>query len=111
MECFEELQNRPAPQESPDIQPADTNMPVNLSMPTREEIHKAIRQVKNDKSTGPGSTPAEAPKADIETNTEPPYPFLSQIWEEHRSPQSGMRAIVPSSPEKVILAPHPATEE
>ena len=85
-EYFEESPNRPAPQEPPDTQPADTNMPIDHGVPTKEEIHRAIRQVRNSKSTGPGSSPAEAPKADMETNVEPPHPFLSQIWEEQQIP-------------------------
>ena len=61
-------------------------MPIDHGVPTKEEIHKAIRQEKNGKSAGPGSSPAETPKADMVTNVEPPHPFLSQIWEEQQIP-------------------------
>ena len=37
-EHFEELLNRPAPQNQPHIQPAETDLPIDCNKPTREEI-------------------------------------------------------------------------
>ena len=45
-EHFEELLNRPAPLNPPDIQPANTDLPIKCDDPTREEIRKAIGQLK-----------------------------------------------------------------
>ncbi|MBN3278047.1 CFDP2 protein, partial [Polyodon spathula] len=50
---FEDLLNRPAPQEPPDIQLADSDLPIDCSIPTKEEIRMAIKQLRNDKSAGP----------------------------------------------------------
>ena len=45
-EHFEELLNRPAPQNQPDIQPAETDLPIDCNKPIREEIKKAIAHEK-----------------------------------------------------------------
>ena len=60
---FEELLDRPAPQNQPDIQPAETDLPINCIKPTREEIKKAIAHMKNGEVAGPDGIPAEALKA------------------------------------------------
>ena len=39
-EHFEELLNRPAPQNQPDIRPAETDLPIQCNKPTREEIKR-----------------------------------------------------------------------
>ena len=44
LEHFEELLNRPAPQDPPHIQQADRDLPIDLSVPRREEIRKAIKK-------------------------------------------------------------------
>jgi hypothetical protein len=66
-EHFRELMNRPAPQQPSDIQPADGDLPINCDEPTKNEILKAIKQLKSGKAAGPNSIPAEALNADTET--------------------------------------------
>ena len=41
--AFEELLNRPAPQDLPDIPPADDDLPIDCDPPTKKEIHQAIK--------------------------------------------------------------------
>lgn len=41
---FEELLNRTALRNPPDIQPAIQDLPIDCSPPTGEEIHKAVKQ-------------------------------------------------------------------
>ena len=67
-EHFEELLKRPAPQNQPDIQPADTDLPKYRNKPTREEITKAISHMKNGKVAGPGGIPAKALEEDVNTS-------------------------------------------
>ncbi|VDP64580.1 unnamed protein product [Schistosoma curassoni] len=43
VEYFEELLNRPAPFNPPDIEAAPTNLPIDFAPPTIEEIEMAIR--------------------------------------------------------------------
>ena len=79
LEHFEELLNRPAPPDPPDILPADSDLPIDCSAPTKEEIQNAIKQLTNGKAAGPGNIPAEALKVDIRTNVELLYPLFSKI--------------------------------
>ena len=43
-EHFEELLNRPPPVNPPDIQPAQTELPISCDIPSREEIRKAAAE-------------------------------------------------------------------
>ncbi|VDO68935.1 unnamed protein product [Schistosoma margrebowiei] len=60
VEYFEELLNRLAPMNPPDIKAAHTDLPIDVNPPTTEEIRMAVRQIKNGKAAGPGNIPAEA---------------------------------------------------
>ena len=86
MEHFEELLNRPAPQDPPDIPPANDDVPINCDLPTKKEIYQAIK--KSGKSAGPDSIPAKALKTDIEISVEVLYPLLKKIWEEEHVPSA-----------------------
>ena len=72
VEHLEELLNRPAPPDPPDVQPADSDLTIDYNPPTKEEIQNAIKQLRNGKAAGPDNIPAEAMKADIRTNVELP---------------------------------------
>ena len=41
-EHFEDLLNRPALQTQPDMQPAETDLPIDCNKPTREEIKRQL---------------------------------------------------------------------
>ncbi|KAH9581405.1 hypothetical protein MS3_00000604 [Schistosoma haematobium] len=76
VEHFEELLNRPAPMNPPNIEAAHTDLPIDVNPPTTEEIRIAIRQIKNGKAAGPDNIPAEALKSDIEATTSMLYPLF-----------------------------------
>ncbi|VDP41904.1 unnamed protein product [Schistosoma mattheei] len=59
-------QSKPAPLNSPAIEAAPTDLPIDVTPPTTEEIRMAIRQIKREKAAGPANIPAEALKSDIE---------------------------------------------
>ncbi|KAL6459686.1 hypothetical protein MHYP_G00314450 [Metynnis hypsauchen] len=86
IEHFQELLNRPAPVNPPKIPPAARDLPINCCAPTKDEIRSAIMQLKNGKSAGPDSIPAEALKADAMTSVELLYPLFCKIWEEEEVP-------------------------
>ncbi|VDP23619.1 unnamed protein product [Schistosoma margrebowiei] len=67
VEYFEELLNRAAPMNPPDIEAAHTDLPIDVDPPTKEEIRMAIRQIKNGKAAGPDNIPAEALNVDRRT--------------------------------------------
>lgn len=49
-------------------------------------MYKAIKQLRNGKSAGPDTFPAEALKADEVTTVEMLYPLFQNIWEEEDIP-------------------------
>ncbi|VDO62129.1 unnamed protein product [Schistosoma margrebowiei] len=61
-EYFEELPNRPAPMNPPDMEATHTDLPRDFNPPTTEEIRMAIRQIKSGKAAGPDNITAEALK-------------------------------------------------
>ncbi|VDO47533.1 unnamed protein product [Schistosoma margrebowiei] len=46
----------------PDIESTHTDLPIDVNLPTTEEITKAIRQIKNGEAARPDNIPAEALK-------------------------------------------------
>ncbi|VDO65636.1 unnamed protein product [Schistosoma margrebowiei] len=66
VEYFEELLNRPATMNPPDIEAAHIDLPIDVHPPTTEEIRMAIRKIKSGNAAGPDNIPAEALKPDIE---------------------------------------------
>ena len=70
VEHFEELLNRPPPQNPPDILPAAQDLDIESGTLTRDEIRTAIRQLKSGKAAGPDGIPCEALKADLETTVD-----------------------------------------
>ena len=76
---FEELLNRPAPSNPPDITGASEVLDVNCERPDREEITKAIGLLKTGKAPGPDEIPAEAIKADKETSIEMLYDLIGKM--------------------------------
>ena len=79
MEHFEELLNRPAPQDLPDVQPASDDLTLDCDPPTKKEMYLVIKQLKNGKSAGPDSIPAVAMKTDIETSVELLFTLFKKI--------------------------------
>ncbi|MGL5901241.1 MAG: reverse transcriptase domain-containing protein [Cetobacterium sp.] len=104
VEHFEELLNKPVPQNPPDIKPADTDLPIDCNIPTREEIRKAIMQLRNGKAAGPDNIPAEALKADISTSVEMLYPLFKNIWEEEQVPAEWKEGYLIKIPKKGDLS-------
>lgn len=75
MKHFGELQNRPAPHDPPDIQPADRDPQMDCGVPTKE----AASNSEASNSTWPGSIPAEAMTAYINTSVKMLDSLIKQI--------------------------------
>ena len=88
VEHFEELLNRPAPQNPPDILPAAEDLDIDSGTLTRDEIRMAIRQLKSGKASGPNGISCEELhiKADVETTVDMLYPLFKKIWEVEEVP-------------------------
>ena len=78
---FEELLNRQASSNPPEIPLASEVLEVNYERPDREEIRKAISLLKIGKAPGPDEIPAEAIKADMDTSIEMLYDLIGKIWD------------------------------
>ena len=81
---FKELLNRPAPANTPDIPTAEEDLLIDCGKSTREEIRKAIKQLKNGKVAGTDGIPAEELKVDPDMLhvTERIYGLFEKIWKE-----------------------------
>ena len=101
-EYFEELLNRPSPDEPPDIPPAETPLRINTDRPSKQEIRKAILQLKNGKAPGPDEIPQEAIKADTETSVDYLYRLFGKIWVEEDIPEDLRHATCSISQRKAI---------
>ena len=103
-EHFEELLNRPAPQQTADILPAEEDLPISLEAPTMEEIKKAIRTLNNGKAAGPDGIPAEAMKAAQEVSMEVFHPLFEKIWNEEQVPSDWKEGFIVKLPKKGDLS-------
>ena len=99
-EYFEELLNRPALLNAADIQPAEELLQVNIAKPTKDEVRKAIRTLKNGKSAEPDGIPAEALKADLSTSTNMLYEIIENMWEEEEIPKEWKEGYLVKLPKK-----------
>ena len=99
-EHFEELLNRPPPVNPPDIQPAQTDLPISCDIPSREEIRKAIQQLKSGKATGPDNIPAEALKADVGITVSMLHPLFKRIWGDEEIPSDWKEGLINKLPKK-----------
>ncbi|XP_043922942.1 uncharacterized protein LOC122798228, partial [Protopterus annectens] len=104
VEHFEELLNRPSPLNPPIIEPANEDLPINCEKPSKEEIRKAIIQMKNGKAAGPDNIPAEALKADLNTSVEMLYPLFERIWAEETVPSEWKESHLIKLPKKGDLS-------
>ncbi|KAL3872436.1 hypothetical protein ACJMK2_040364 [Sinanodonta woodiana] len=104
VEHFQELLNRPAPANPPDVPPAESDLPIECGAPTKEEIRSAIKHLKSGKSAGPDNIPAEALKADVETSVELLYPLFCKIWEDEEVPVDWREGYLVKIPKKGDLS-------
>ena len=79
VEHFTDLLNRSAPEEQPNISQAEVDLPMSVEKPSKEEIKKAIRTLKNVKAAGPDGIPAEALTAYIDTATDILHNLFAKI--------------------------------
>ena len=76
------------------------DLPISVEKPSKEEIKKAIRTLKNGKAAGPDGIPAEALKADIDTATDILHNLFAKIWDEEKVPADWREGLVIKLPKK-----------
>lgn len=104
VEHFEEVLNRPPPQAVSDITPAEEPLSINTNPPTKAEIIKAIKSLKNGKAAGPDGIPPEALKTDAATTAEMLHPLLAKIWEQEQVPADWKLGYLVKLPKKGDLS-------
>ncbi|GFS27231.1 beta-hexosaminidase subunit beta [Elysia marginata] len=92
-EHFQELVNRPIPEDPPHIPAADSNLPINCEEPSKLEIRKAITSLRNWKAAGPDGIPAEAIISDMETSIDNVSQSYSKDLGEGKYQTRGKRGI------------------
>ncbi|KAH9595784.1 hypothetical protein MS3_00001708 [Schistosoma haematobium] len=85
---FEELTNRPAPLNPPDIEVVHTDLPIDVTTPMTEEIRMAISQIKSGKVVGLESIPVGALKSYTEATSNMFHVPFRKICEEEQVPQT-----------------------
>ena len=101
---FKDVLNRPPPSSPPDIPLEIDTLDVNTGPPTKAEITKAIKSIKNGKAAGPDGIPPEALKADPTVSAEMLQPLLQKIWEEELVPNDWKLGYMVKLPKKGDLS-------
>ena len=103
-EHFNEVLNRPDPQRTADIQPAERDLEIETSPPTKAEIKATIATLGNNKAPGPDSLCAEVFKTDPETAAGILHPLFVDIWEKEELPDDWTHGRIIKLPKKGKLA-------
>ena len=90
VEYLEELLNRPAPQNPPDMLPAAEDVGIESGILTKDEIRMAIRQLKSSKAARP----------DVDML----YPLFGNIWEVEEVPLDWKEGYLIKLPKKGDLS-------
>ena len=99
-EHFSEILNREDPRNPPRLEVNVPELDINSDPIRRDEIRKAIKQLKNSKAPGCDDIPAELLKADLETTSEVLFVLFSHIWQEEQLPDDWHRGLIVKIPKK-----------
>ncbi|RUS68494.1 hypothetical protein EGW08_023744 [Elysia chlorotica] len=99
-EHFNEVLNRPAPETESDIQEAEEDLDVVTTSPTKEEIIRAIKSLRNNKAPGPDFLNAELFKADPPLAAEILLPLLTTAWNKKEIPEDWNEGVIIKIPKK-----------
>ena len=102
-EHFNEILNRPEPQNKATIEPAIIDLEINCNEPSKQEIIDAIKTLRNNKAPGGDGLSAELFKADPETAAAILLPLFKQIWREEKIPSDWTKGIIITIPKKGSL--------
>ena len=100
-EHFREVLNRPDPAERACIaQPLGEKLNIDCSPPTKNEILKATKSLKNNKAPGIDNITAEVLKTDIRFATDWLYDLFHKIWNAETIPEEWCRGLIVKLPKK-----------
>ena len=104
VEHFEEVLNRTALEEEPEIPEAEEDLSIETGPPRREEFIAAIKSLKNHKAPGKDRLTVELFKADAVTTGSILQPLLNTIWDRRTIPDDCSQGIVIRIPKKGALS-------
>ena len=96
-EHFQEVLNRPPPQDTPQLEPEDL-LHINTGPITKAEIRKTLRSLKNGKATGTDNIPPEALKEGGEVIVHQLHHLLNLIWTTEEIPMEWKKGLLVKLP-------------
>ena len=100
VEHFQEVLNRPDPEEPTSPPPADDTLNINVDPPTVVEIVEAIKTLKAGKAAGIDDIHSEMLKADILTSATALKSLFRNIWNTESIPDDWARGLIVKIPKK-----------
>jgi Reverse transcriptase (RNA-dependent DNA polymerase)/Domain of unknown function (DUF6451) len=87
------------------LQPRITpELKIDTNPPTKPEIIKALKELKNRKAAGIDEIPAEILKADVDTTAEALLPLFRDVWINESLPEDWLQGIIIKIPKKGDLS-------
>ncbi|XP_071150456.1 uncharacterized protein [Mytilus edulis] len=87
-EHFKEVLNRPEPETTANIPIAEHDLEVNIEIPPRSEIIRAVKSLKNNKATGNDKLSAEQFKSDPTLTANILHTPFKKIWQNIKIPKN-----------------------
>ena len=91
---FQEILNRPEPDDPANPAPADTFLEIDVSQPTVAEVRIAIKTTKSGRAPGVEAIHAEMLKTDIETSVKVLHDLIGSIWTEEVIPDDWEKGLL-----------------
>ena len=99
-EHFQELLNRPPPENPPEIEPASEDLEINLEPPSLKEIEAAIKKLRNNKAAGPDGIPGDIIKGSIDSSAKALKGLFHWVWTTEIFPQDWKEGHIVKLPKK-----------
>ena len=103
-EHFSEILNKPAPENPPDIAPATEDLDISTDAPTKQEIIKAVKTLKNNKTRRQDTLQAELLKINPDLAADLLLPLFETIWEQEQLPHDWTCRTIFKTPKKGNLS-------
>ena len=101
--AFQELLNRPRPEEPLDIPAAETDLDMSMERPSMAEIVRAIKSLKSGKAVESDCIPPEYPKSDTQTSAGIFYTLFGNIWNDEELSNDWKEGYLLNSQRNVIF--------
>ena len=97
---FQEVLNRPEPEEPAEPEPAVTNLEIETAAPKEAEVLEAVLAMKNNKAPGIDMIQAEMLKVDPKLSSKVLTEFFKKVWDGETIPGDWSKGIIIKIPKK-----------